>query len=410
MARFDAPARRPRVLILDGHSKAAAACVVALAHDCEVDVASSRVPCVAQASPRVAERLLQPDNPEQLIAWVQALHERVGYDLIVPATEAALAGLKSHNLSPELRARMVLADEASLDIALDKHRTWAVAKELGIPVPDGTVVERGDPLPPAPRYPVVIKPLSSKKLINGRVQPLDVRICADAAERAAAYRELLPHTAVMEQSYFGGRGVGVEMLFEHGEPRWTFAHQRVHEMPVTGGASTYRRAIRPPEGVRAAAVALLRRLRWHGAAMVEFKVAEDGSFRLMEINPRLWGSLPLAVAAGVNFPRGLLDLAMGRPLAPQPRYRQFLHMRDLGADLQWFAQSRPSRVHPLAVKKLGLDDVLGLLRPLAGLERWDLFSWREPQMWVALTRTPLRELAQGLRRRVGLATASAASR
>src|SRR6185312_9651469 len=75
-------------------------------------------------------------------------------------------------------------------------------------------------------------------------------------------------------------------------------HERIHALPVTGGASTYRRSIEPPEALLRATDTLLSHLRWHGVAMVEFKVAPDGDFRLMEINPRLWGSLPLAVAAG----------------------------------------------------------------------------------------------------------------
>jgi len=48
---------------------------------------------------------------------------------------------------------------------------------------------------------------------------------------------------------------------------------------------------------------LLSRLKWNGVAMVEFKkVIEEGDYRLMEINPRLWGSLDLSIAAGIDFP------------------------------------------------------------------------------------------------------------
>ena len=47
---------------------------------------------------------------------------------------------------------------------------------------------------------------------------------------------------------------------------------------------------------------LLDELNWHGVAMVEFKVTEDGTPYLMEINTRFWGSLQLAIDAGVDFP------------------------------------------------------------------------------------------------------------
>ena len=54
---------------------------------------------------------------------------------------------------------------------------------------------------------------------------------------------------------------------------------------------------------------LLDALNWHGVAMVEFKREErTGHLYLMEINPKFWGSLDLALASGVNFP--VLDVCM----------------------------------------------------------------------------------------------------
>ena len=56
---------------------------------------------------------------------------------------------------------------------------------------------------------------------------------------------------------------------------------------------------------------LLTALNWHGVAMVEFKIDATGQHWLMEINPRLWGSLALSIDAGVDFPLGLLQVARG---------------------------------------------------------------------------------------------------
>src|SRR6185312_16067486 len=188
-------------------------------------------------------------------------------------------------------------------------------------------------LAPEPRYPVVIKPLLSKLWVKGEMWSFSAHICPNRESVLTACDALLPHTPAIEQEYFRGRGIGIEVLFERGELRWWFAHERIHALPVTGGASTYRRSIEPPEALLRATDTLLSHLRWHGVAMVEFKVAPDGDFRLMEINPRLWGSLPLAVAAGVDFPSGLLRLAQGEAPGPQPHYRRGLYMRHLARDL-----------------------------------------------------------------------------
>ncbi|MDQ3289393.1 MAG: ATP-grasp domain-containing protein [Pseudomonadota bacterium] len=392
---------RPRVLVLDGHSKAAAATVLALADFADVDVATVRLDAPSCASPRVQQRLHQQAAVDTLADWVGTADRAAGYTLIVPSTEAALVALKSQTLDPALRAKLLLPDEASIDIALDKHRTWSMARALGVPVPEAVLVKRLDRVPECPQLPVAIKPLTSKVQVDGRMQSLSVRICRTEAERTQAYRELLPYNPVVEQQYFRGHGIGVELLFEHGEPRWCFAHERIHELPISGGGSTYRRAITAPPAIEQAAIAMLRKLQWHGVAMVEFKLADDGGFCLIEINPRLWGSLPLAVAAGVNFPLGLLRLASGTALGSQPGYRRNFYARNVGADVQWFVQAYRARSDPLTVKQLTAGDCAALFRPLLGNECWDLFNWREPQVWWALTRKSLTRIANGVRRRAG---------
>jgi predicted ATP-grasp superfamily ATP-dependent carboligase len=79
-------------------------------------------------------------------------------------------------------------------------------------------------------------------------------------------------------------------------------HRRVREYPVTGGPSTTAESVRDPE-LEALGLRLLETLNWHGAAMVEFKKdSRDGEFTLLEVNPKFWGSLGLAIACGVDFP------------------------------------------------------------------------------------------------------------
>src|SRR4030095_221723 len=106
-----------------------------------------------------------------------------------------------------------------------------------------------------------------------------------------------------------GGGVGVEMLVDRGEVVLSFAHERIHELPLTGGGSTYRRAIAMPDALLEDSQKLMRALGWHGVAMVEYR-AHNGDHWLMEINGRFWGSLPLAAYAGVDFPKALAELLL----------------------------------------------------------------------------------------------------
>jgi biotin carboxylase len=56
-------------------------------------------------------------------------------------------------------------------------------------------------------------------------------------------------------------------------------------------------------------------LEWWGVGMLEYRWdAATGTFALMEFNARFWGSLHLALFAGVDFPRLLADAWAGRAI------------------------------------------------------------------------------------------------
>jgi predicted ATP-grasp superfamily ATP-dependent carboligase len=126
-----------------------------------------------------------------------------------------------------------------------------------------------------------------------------------------------------------GPGYGASFLIdEKGGVKASFIHKRLREYPVTGGASTLRESARHDD-IRDMALALLKALNWFGVAMVEFKIdPRDGQPKLMEINPRFWGSLSLAVTAGVNFPYLLYRMSRNENFKPVKHYR-------VGAKCRW---------------------------------------------------------------------------
>ena len=269
---------------------------------------------------------------EKGVAWLTELDARFGFTMIVAATEASLRWLRALPEDDPVRRKAVLPSDAALDAALDKARTISLARELGLPVPaarelpqaEGRVGDEADPEGMeddrfevdgrAHGYPRVLKPVRSKVVIGNRLASLAVAVVHDAQERAATLATLRPFTPVQEQAWVPGRGVGVEVLYEHGRMAWHFVHERLHEWPLTGGASTLRRAGGEEPELVEMTRRLLDRLQWHGVAMVEWRRDAQGRTHLMEINPRLWGSLPLTIAAGVDMPRGLLALAQGEAL------------------------------------------------------------------------------------------------
>ncbi len=373
------------VLVLDGHSRAALETLQSLGRaGVAVDMAAESADCLAFHSRYAARKLRQPSQERiaDFHAWLRSEDRERNYELIVPATEASLLGLRALAEDDPLRAKAVLPDNHALDIALDKEKTRALASDMGVRVPPSRLISSpaqiGETKTGETRqFPVVLKPARSKVMIEGQLCTLAAAIIQDEAQRQEQLRKWLPLTPVLEQQYVSGRGVGAEFLFDRGRKVWHFVHERIHEYPLSGGASSYRRAIEPPPALLRDAEGLLTALNWHGVAMVEFKMDAAGRHWLMEINPRLWGSLALSIDAGVDFPRGLLQVARGEQPAAQPRYK-LVRTRDLPTDLEWLkANLRADHGDPLLLTRARALSCLELFRPLIGAESWDHFDWRD---------------------------------
>jgi len=386
------------VLVLDGHSRAALETLQSLGRaGVQVDLAAEGKDCLAMHSGYAAHKLQQP--PQKRIAdfhaWLRMQDQQRNYALIVPSTEASLLGLRQLDQDDPLRRKAVIPCNTALDIALDKDKTWQLARDLRIPVPASILFSSTAEIGRAEQFPVVLKPTHSKVMLAGELSTLAVAVVKDEAERQKHLRCWLPITPVQQQQYVSGRGVGVELLFNHGKKVWHFAHERVHEYPLSGGASSYRRSIMPPANMLLDAERLLTALKWHGVAMVEFKMDARGQYWLMEVNPRLWGSLALSIDAGVDFPHGLLQIACGQPLAPQPQYKIHYYTRDLRTDVDWLKSNlRADPQDPLLHTRSRSFSFLELLRPLTGRESWDHFDWHD----LGITRRALgRMVADQLR-------------
>jgi len=115
--------------------------------------------------------------------------------------------------------------------------------------------------------------------------------------------------------------------------------------PIEGGPSTLGEGVEHPL-IMELGLSLLRSLNWVGVGMVEFKIdPRDGIPKLMEVNPRFWGSLQLAIASGVDFPCLLLRMARRENFEPVLRYKVGKHFRwFLLGDILHFLNN-PNRFH-----------------------------------------------------------------
>ena len=366
-----------KALILDANSTAGLETIQSLGRNgCVVDTIDFRPGLFQHRSRFIRRQIELASTEDEAIRELIDLFRTEKYDLIVPTTEVSLLQMLSPEIPDDMYERAVLAPRGSVQTALNKQAVWMLARSLGVRVPSSEMVSYSSP--PPDTFPVVLKPIRSKTRTSGVVRNFAVTIAQDLMLWRAALASIYSGMQVQQQQYIAGKGFGVEMLFDHGTLRWAFAHERVHELPLTGGGSTYRVSIGLQEDIVRDATLLLSALQWHGVAMVEFRVTASGEAYLMEINPRLWGSLALGIDCGVNFPVGLLRLATKQPLSPQPKYRTGYFTRNLSRDIQWFkANLLADHSNRLLLTKPIVSSAIEWFRPLAGKESWDFFCWSD---------------------------------
>jgi predicted ATP-grasp superfamily ATP-dependent carboligase len=218
---------------------------------------------------------------------------------------------------------MITVDVDTQNIAFSKKETYKLAISLGVPVPKTFYpqsLEELDKLKHAVTYPCVIKGLYE---VGGNI----VDYAYDENSLVTKYSEICKKHGLDEttglpmlQEYIPGDGCAFFAVYNNGVCGATFQHRRVREYPVSGGASVCAESFHNILLERNGRL-LLDSLHWHGVAMVEFKLDNNERPVLMEINPKFWGSLDLALEAGVNFPQSLVDIHIGNAIEYSSLYK-----------------------------------------------------------------------------------------
>ena len=349
------------------------------------------------------------ESPQE---WKQPFREMLEserFDLVIPCNDPSLIPLQRNRQELEAICPLALIDDAAHTVSNDKQASTGLAESLGIPVPRSYLVSDTSEAECARiefGLPVVLKPLRSYHADRLAKRNQVIRVDTEAHWM----RHVLPMLEkgpIQIQEFFDGVGVGIEFLADRGRILVAFQHIRLHE-PESGGGSSHRMSAPIDPQLGEAASKLVAELEYSGVGMIEFRQnPRTGLWKFIEINSRFWGSLPLAVASGADFPAYLFDyLVHGRRKFPQG-YRSKLRCRNFEKDVSWYRDRlrqiprRPSSVFELA------RDVFGdLLASLLLRQRSDTLVLDDPKPGIAefgsLVRTVLfrgtRKLANAIRK------------
>jgi predicted ATP-grasp superfamily ATP-dependent carboligase len=380
----------PPVIVLDGEQRSALAVVRSLGrHGYPVHVGSALANSLGGGSRFAVTETRLPDplaQPGDFTASVAELIQRTSARVLLPLTDASILAV----LEERSRLGRVVIPSGDLEHfrrAADKENVLALARDLGMAVPaQWTVASPAAPPPaiPANGFPVVLKPARSVSGATTQRIKVGVSYAASPDALGVALARLDPLAfPVLLQQRIAGPGLGVFLLRWNGKTFASFAHRRLREFPPSGGVSVTCESTALPPDLLTRAESLLEKLDWSGVAMVEFKKdGATGPAFLMEVNPRFWGSLQLAIDAGVDFPWYLVRLALGEPVDPVHSWRRGIRSRWEWGEVNYLlARVRKSRAAlDLPADAPGMLRVLGeaamVWRPR---QRGAVFRLRDPR-------------------------------
>lgn len=363
----------PKVFVTDGYWHKTLSVVRSLGEKgIDVSVGESTRLSTALFSRYAKRRIIYPSpkrSPDEFLDFLEKELKKERYEVLITPEESTLLLIAKNIKRFEGLTRFPFAEHNLISKASDKAETIKNAKGIGIPIPQTIFINDIEELEKETAdidFPVVIKPRISSGSYG-------IRYVKNKDELISSYKEVhskYPFPLIQEYIPQGGDAFGVSCLFDKNiKLKAAFVHKRLREYPVTGGPSTLRESV-VNDDVKELAVKLLSSMKWYGVAMVEFKVdPRDNKPKLMEINPRFWGSLSLAIYSGVDFPYLLYRMAMGEDFEPVTTYKTGLRSRYLlpGDIMHFISNPERFKMKPGFFRffdKNTKDDIISLKDPL----------------------------------------------
>lgn len=281
-------------------------------------------PALGALSRYVSRHVWLPGGTDGLEALLSLCRETgLGRDCrpaLLPAGAATLALIAENRERFEPLCGLCVPTAEQLDLLNSKPRLAGLAARLGVPLPESMAPgEDLDRFLDRQGLPCVIKPACGEKL--GLTAAARYAVASTREEARAAWERFsrLAGEPPVVQGYLPGRALGCSVLARSGQVMAAICHQRVREYPVSGGPSSCCQCVKR-EDIRTYAARLTAETGLTGLAMFEFKEDRDGAPRLLECNPRVWGTFPLTRVSGSGIPLLWCALAWnaGNPDNPAP--------------------------------------------------------------------------------------------
>lgn len=254
-------------------------------------------------------------------------------DIILPVGTAAVLISK---IKPELEkiCTVLVEDYEKLLLFHDKSRTLSIAKDLDVPHPATWLPENSDEveiLADKIKYPAVIKArkgIAADGVWYAKDRSELIRLYQRATSKKNAGDGLIRDSSTpMIQEYVSGELHDVAAFCIDGEMKLGLTQKRLMTRPLSGGMGIVNVTTKH-EQLLHYAEKIIDRVKWNGVMLMDFKIDDrNGEPKLLEVNPRFWGTTWLTIQAGYNYPYYLVQNTYGVKIDFPADYRVGLYCR-----------------------------------------------------------------------------------
>ena len=279
------------------------------------------------------------DHSDEKGTYDEVLREvsSYGYDVVIPMNDDMAILLSKHKKELEQYTKVAVNDWGVFKKAMDKLSTMQICMANGIPCPVTLQSkEEFDKVHSNLRYPLVIKPRIGCGAVGFHISAdrEDAERYIKDAERKfgpCLIQEYIPQTDLQYKA---------ELFIDRaGELKSAVVFAKVRWYPVNGGSSTLNKTVDRKDIIEDC-YKLLKTIGWRGYADIDLiQDPRDGRAKVIEINPRITGSVKICFKAGVNFAWQIVEDMQEEPVTPMMEYEEDVYLRYFQKDVLWLLKS-----------------------------------------------------------------------
>jgi predicted ATP-grasp superfamily ATP-dependent carboligase len=271
-------------------------------------------------SPFCKKKFLYPspnNEPNKFIGAIINYLKKNPTEVLMPIGLETFTLFSKYKEILENYTRVPVVDYKTFVKAHDKKLVIQRALKLKIPAPftfTAKNLEDLDYISKKLGFPLIIKArkgTSTEQVfkVNSKSQAIRIFKIFKKKRKKNKFDDIIDYSDPIFQEFLPGDSYDALFLFNKGEMKSAFTQKRVLTYPVLGGSGVLNQSCYFPKLIKYGE-AFLSDLNWHGVAMVEYKLDKFGEPRLIEVNPKFWGTLALSISAGINFPYRLYKMTL----------------------------------------------------------------------------------------------------